>query len=51
MESAYFVKHPRTIEELRKPHLLDAERPYEIVADVELGRDYPNSATYAAHLT
>ena len=46
MDTAYFVLHPRAIGGLRKPHALDAERPYEIVADVTLAAiDYENFIT------
>ena len=46
MSSAYFVQHPRTIEDLQKPHLLSAERAYELVGEVRLAAiDYENFIT------
>lgn len=46
MDTAYFVKYPRTIEDLRRPHIPDAERHYEIVANVSLApMDYENFIT------
>lgn len=41
--TAFFVRTPRTIRDLRKPHLQSSERPYEIVYTVELDAlDYEN---------
>lgn len=41
--TAYFVYHPRTWRELLLPHLLTAERRYEIADTVELPAiDYTN---------
>lgn len=46
MDTAYFVKHPRTIYDLQKPHLLNQERPYQIVSRVTLAAiDYENFIT------
>lgn len=43
---AYFVERPRRLDDLQIPHLLDRERPYRIVAKVELqGIDYENFVT------
>lgn len=40
---AYFVKHPRTYEELDIPHAPEQERPYQVVRTVLLdGADYDN---------
>ena len=40
---AFFVRTPRTIQDLRKPHLQSSERPYEVVYTVELDAiDYEN---------
>ena len=44
--TAYFVDFPRILSDLKKPHLLEAERPYEIVKTVVLGKmDYDNFCT------
>lgn len=41
--SAFFVDFPRILSDLRKPHPLESERPYEIVQTVTLGKmDYDN---------
>ena len=41
--TAFFVDFPRILDELKQPHLLKAERPYEIAATVTLGKmDYDN---------
>ncbi len=41
--TAYFVDFPRVLPDLIQPHLIEAERPYEIVATVTLGKiDYDN---------
>ncbi len=46
MKKAYFVKHPRVIEDLLKPHPVDAELPYEVVCRVTLvAIDYENFVT------
>lgn len=46
MASAYFVYRPRTVAELRRPHLLSDEREYEIADTVLLPRiDYENFIT------
>lgn len=46
MNTAYFVKNPRTLNNLQVPHLLSVERPYKIVADVVLAAiDYENFIT------
>lgn len=43
---AYFVERPRRLEDLQCPHLIDRERPYHIVATVELRKiDYENFVT------
>ncbi len=40
---AYFISTPRTYRDLLKPHLLEAEREYEIVKVIELsGIAYEN---------
>jgi len=44
--TAFFVDFPRILDDLKRPHLLKAERPYEIVATVTLGKmDYDNFCT------
>lgn len=44
--TAYFVRHPRTIDDLYRPHLIEAERPFEVVRVVTLaGIDYENFIT------
>jgi len=44
--TAYFVRCPRTIEELKKPHLIEHERPYEVAKAVILAAiDYKNFIT------
>lgn len=46
MNTAYFVKYPRIIEDLRKPHPVSNERPYEIIKEVTLAAiDYENFIT------
>lgn len=43
---AYFVECPRRMEDLQRPHLIDRERPYRIVAAVRLRKiDYENFIT------
>lgn len=43
---AYFVERPRRLDDLQIPHLIDRERPYRIVATVELRKiDYENFVT------
>lgn len=43
---AYFVKRPRTINDLCRPHRLEEERAYEIVKVVRLSAiDYENFIT------
>lgn len=45
-DSAFFVDFPRILSDLRKPHPLESERPYEIVQTVTLGKmDYDNFCT------
>ena len=40
---AYFVERPRRVEELTLPHLIEKERPYRIVTEVQLPAiDYEN---------
>lgn len=46
MKTAYFVKLPSRIEDLRVPHPLVQEKPYSIFAEVELKPiDYENFIT------
>lgn len=46
MDTAYFVKRPRRLRELFKPHKIEDEVPYNIVKAVLLSRiDYENFAT------
>jgi ABC-type iron transport system FetAB ATPase subunit len=46
MNTAFFVKHPRRIDDLRVPHLVGEERPYEIVREIVLPViDYENFIT------
>ncbi len=46
MDTAYFVKRPRVIQDLAVPHPLEAERAYEVTALVSLvGIDYENFVT------
>ena len=43
---ALFIKTPRTIEDLQKPHDICQERPYKIVKTIVLGKmDYENFIT------
>ena len=43
---AFFVERPRRIEDLQILHLIDRERPYRIIATVELRKiDYENFVT------
>lgn len=43
MDTAYFVRYPRTVDDLRIPHLLNQEHPYEIVRELTLENiDYEN---------
>lgn len=43
MDSAYFVKHPRTIQDLQVLHLQNRERPFEIIKEIVLNSiDYEN---------
>lgn len=43
---AYFVKTPRVIEDLRKPHLLEQERPFEVIKTIKLSAiDFENFIT------
>ncbi len=40
---AFFVSFPRILSDLRKPHLITSEQPYEMVKTVSLGKmDYDN---------
>ena len=40
---AYFVERPRRIEDLMVPHLIEKERPYRIVTEIQLSAiDYEN---------
>ena len=44
--TAFFADFPRILDDLKRPHLIDAERPYEIAATVTLGKiDYDNFCT------
>ena len=44
--SAFFVPFPRVLSDLKKPHLYEAEQPYEIVQTISLGKmDYDNFCT------
>lgn len=46
MEQAYFIKRPRMIMDLQKPHLVDDERPYVVVHEILLKpMDYENFIT------
>lgn len=46
MDTAYFVKSPRVIQDLAAPHPLEAEREYEVASRVALaGIDYENFVT------
>ena len=41
--TAYFYFRPRTVRDLRRPHLLESETEYEIVKTITLsGIDYEN---------
>ena len=43
---AYFVEHPRRIEDLMVPHPIEKERPYRIITEVQLPAiDYENFIT------
>ena len=43
---AYFVERPRRIDDLMVPHLIEKERPYRIVTEVQLPAiDYENFIT------
>lgn len=43
MERAYFVRYPRTVDDLRQIHLAKLEQPYEIAYTVEVsGIEYEN---------
>ncbi len=42
----FFVSHPMSIDDLRKPHLYEQERPYRIVKAIKLQKiDYENFTT------
>ncbi len=44
--TAFFVDFPRILDDLKQPHLLRDEHPYEIVKTVVLGKmDYDNFCT------
>ena len=46
MGTAYFVRNPRRIEDLQALHLVEKERPFEIVKRVKLAKiDYENFIT------
>lgn len=43
---AYFVEQPRRLEDLMTPHLVEKERPYRIVTEIQLPAiDYENFVT------
>ena len=43
---AFFVSYPNTIDDLKKPHLIEQERPYRIVKTITLQKiDYENFTT------
>ena len=43
---AYFVERPRRIDDLMVPHLIEQERPYRIVTEIQLPAiDYENFIT------
>lgn len=43
---AYFAENPRVLEDLIKPHLLEQERPFEVVKTAKLRTiDYENFIT------
>ena len=43
---AYFVEHPRRIDDLILPHSFEKERPFRVVAEVQLTAiDYENFVT------
>ena len=43
---AYFVERPRRLEDLMTPHLVEKERPYRIVTEIQLPAvDYENFVT------
>ncbi len=43
---AYFAERPRRIEDLLVPHLIEQERPYRIVTEIQLPAiDYENFIT------
>lgn len=43
---AYFVMTPRVIEDLKSPHPIEQERPFEVVKKIKLGAvDYGNFIT------
>ena len=44
-ETAWFVKYPRRVDDLKKPHPLTAEQPFAVVGTVKLDwMDYENFA-------
>ena len=46
VENAYFVRSPRRIEDLQTLHLVEKERPFEVVKTVKLAKiDYENFIT------
>ena len=38
VENAYFVRSPRRIEDLQALHLVEKERPFEVVKTVKLAK-------------
>ena len=43
MKTAYFVRKPRTLYDLRQPHLVEQEQVFEVVAEIVLSAiDYEN---------
>lgn len=46
MDTAFFVRYPRRIEDLRKSHLIRDEHTYEVVKEITLAAiDYENFIT------
>ena len=44
--AAYFVERPRRLEDLMVPHLVEKERPYQIITEIQLPAiDYENFVT------
>ena len=46
VRKAFFVRAPRKIKDLQTPHLVEEERPFEVVKQVKLAKiDYENFVT------